>query len=209
MRSVLLLAAALAAMAIADSFAIESCNNGLCGGGCHNQTINYNQCYKINAGAGQAPYVMFNRITSPMQCARAQTFHESSCSTPVNDMNAVCNSCQMGFTFSCGAISGGIFWVNNCTDPLCNNCGGVNIVPAHQCHQVGTGSWGKLTGTSPCNALNANYYNDSSCSSGSMWYNQMYGDGLCVKGTRFYLGSGAGVNAIPADPKVPLMFRRV
>ena len=199
MRATLAVFVALVAVVSATDVTIQSCGTGTCASGCHNQTVSSGTCLKVQ-GAKSPTYLTISDYPGN-QCAKAALFSDSKCTNEVDAMNAVCNSCQDGFTFSCGAIDGGVFWVNNCSDPLCNMCTGVNIVYHNHCKQVGPGGYGLFYGSAPCEAVNVQFYNTSTCS-GPAQYTQQYGIGKCVKGNTFFANFNSSAAAVASAPAV-------
>lgn len=193
MRAVLISVLVLAvAFAAGRKVSLTTCGDSLfCEGArCNTQNLTTGTCYGVEGSLVSLSLECSAGDHDP--CISAKSYSDSECNTPYGALNALCSTCQDNFTFSCGALADGVFWVVNCTDNSCNNCGGAHIAIYNKCVALNPGVWGKATGMENCTAVTAKFYSGSQGCSGTPQYTRLYASGMCLVGTNFKCASAVG-----------------
>jgi hypothetical protein len=176
----IVLVAVLGAMFSADasSFILSSCDATCSPGSCTNQSYPQDQCLQATQGSVQA-----RCGKGPAVCLQNEVYSDAACSQLVKKETAVCNSCQGGNSYICGALEGIIIWQYGC-GPNCNNCKGVHKVPENTCHEVATGKYVIIRHVVQCGTVHWDTYQGSQCAGNAT--KSIYGTGYCNEGAIFY-----------------------
>ena len=185
MRCALCLLLLIASVCLAkNSVTLTNCNDGNCASGCRKQVFDTDQCLQETA---KNDSLKLSCYTGPSMCAETRMYSDSSCKNLRSTLYTVCQSCQGNYTLSCGALRNALWWIANCTDRACDECGGATIVPFNNCTNVNPGQWVIATRVFACTAVNIKTYPTSMKCTGSN-YDFQYPGGYCHGGTILQCG---------------------
>lgn len=181
----LLAVAVLATIVAGNTVTYQYCQDNMCQTGCQTQNFQENACLQEN---GANATVELSCYRGPSMCADASTYSDPQCTVKTADLATVCNSCQNNYTFSCGALNGALFWVSNCTDAACQNCGGATIVPFNKCKLLQPGVYGLVKSVQKCTVVTwKTYANNNNCQGTPS--QMQYWDNHCNSGVMFQCNS--------------------
>mmetsp|Transcript_46175 Transcript_46175/g.53464 ORF Transcript_46175/g.53464 Transcript_46175/m.53464 type:complete len:188 (+) Transcript_46175:36-599(+) len=165
-----------------ETVTIESCQDSQCTTGCTTQSFTAGECLEEE---GTNNTVQLNCNAGVTMCNDLKIYQDAACSdaSEMALFNNACNSCQMNFTVSCGALHDAVFLAVNCTDSACQNCGGAKIVPFNKCTYVAPLGYALLTTVSACTAVQMTTFEGESCSATN--FSQKFPSGLCLDGNIF------------------------
>jgi hypothetical protein len=184
---------ASAVVVIAGNVKVTKCssNNGMCRNNnnqCASQIYPSNTCITRSLFSPDAP-VIFSCNSPQTQnniCVNATGFGEdSTCSTPVQSLNAVCTSCT-GFSqkisYDCGGLPNSMFLLSSCNS-ACDNCSST-IVPFRSCKRVPGVGFAFIHGEVTCGIVSVQKFapGSKSCDAGSAVSTLNVWTGVCTEG---------------------------
>lgn len=127
---VVAVAACLFVAAQCRSVVETKCQDGSCSTGCKRSKYDADECLPSPIQDESRKYICSDDAA---MCTETYWYLDSSCTRLRSTMNLVCSSCQKNYTVSCGGLHNALWWLSDCSDNECENCGKSTRVPFGQC----------------------------------------------------------------------------